>query len=205
MARKKWTPLEDITPEVIAVREKKKWQIALRRYVIEENPSVYYAPFFGLDVQTMRKWFEDQFYPGYSWGNFGKEWQFEHIIPVTYFDFSNQQDLKLCWNFTNLTVSKPGKSDLKGSQIDLVGAKNYFLKLYELSGFLICRQMADKITQIEAQQLETTSPQQLFIISHREFLQKIKDYSEFEFDLLNNGKTPEEIRKASEPFEGAAE
>ena len=55
MARKKWTPRDEITPELLAAREKRKWQIALRRYVLDGNPSTRYAPYFGLDIKTLRR------------------------------------------------------------------------------------------------------------------------------------------------------
>ena len=80
MTRKKWTPKEEVTPELLVSREKRKWQIALRRYVLEGNPSTRYAPYFGLDINTLRNWFELQFVEPMSWENFGTKWQFEHHI-----------------------------------------------------------------------------------------------------------------------------
>jgi hypothetical protein len=84
--------------------EKRKWQIALRRYVLEGSPARNYAPYFGLDIKNMRYWFELQFEKDYSWNNFGKRWQFSHLIQVTHFDFESELELNLCWNFTNLCV-----------------------------------------------------------------------------------------------------
>ena len=84
MKRKKWSTQTEITPILVKSREKRKWQIAFRRYVLERNPSVFYAPYFGLDIDTLRKWLESQFMEGIDWDGFGKDWQFEHIIPVTY-------------------------------------------------------------------------------------------------------------------------
>src|SRR4030095_7188418 len=101
MARKRWTPVEESSPSLEKFREKKKWQINLRRYVINKSPCPQYAPYFGLDISNLRKWFELQFSPEMSWDNFGKAWQFEHIIPAAYFDFSNDEELKLCWSFIN--------------------------------------------------------------------------------------------------------
>lgn len=67
MSRKKWEPQTAITPALLKTREKRKWQIALRRYVLERNVCVDYAPYFGLDIERMRHWFECQFPPGIGW------------------------------------------------------------------------------------------------------------------------------------------
>jgi hypothetical protein len=70
VARKKWSARTEITPAVLKFREKRKWQIALRRYVIEKNNCITYAPYFGLDRENLRKWFEMQFEEGYNPGYF---------------------------------------------------------------------------------------------------------------------------------------
>ena len=130
MARKAWTPLELVSEDQQKQREKKKWQIALRRYVIEGNPSLNYAPYFGLDSRRLRAWFENQFTEGQNWDNFGKHWQFEHIIPSGLFDFHNEMDLRLCWGFLNLRVgSLHSNKDLR-SWLDAAAAKLYFGSLY---------------------------------------------------------------------------
>ena len=35
--------------------EKRKWQLAFRRYVLEGTPSEAYAPYFGIDRVQLRK------------------------------------------------------------------------------------------------------------------------------------------------------
>ena len=64
MPRKKWSAQTEVTPSLLKLREKRRWQIALRRYVIERNISTFYAPYFGLDVENIRIWFEMQFDAG---------------------------------------------------------------------------------------------------------------------------------------------
>ena len=75
MPRKKWTPHEEVTGSVLTFREKRKWQIALRRYVLEKNKSSFYAPYFGLGIETFRKWIEVQFDSETNWENFSESWQ----------------------------------------------------------------------------------------------------------------------------------
>ena len=84
MPRKTWTAQTEITDSLIRFREKKKWQLSYRRYVLEKMPSEAYAPYFGLDVEGFRQWIALQFTPELNWSNFATAWQLDHIVPVTY-------------------------------------------------------------------------------------------------------------------------
>jgi hypothetical protein len=194
----------DIKPPIVGLinmdtgtklKEKKKWQIALRRYVIEKSLSKSYASYFGLDIQNMRLWFECQFKGGIEWGNFGKQWQFEHVVPVSCFDFTKDEDLKLCWNFVNIKVDRIVKERETIGKVDMVTAKRYFKRLYEQTDYEICKEMLDKIEIMEQQTTINTQPQQDFINMHKEYLQQVKTYASFEFELLNMGKTIAEVNK----------
>src|ERR1700733_6249523 len=122
--RKKWTPKTEITDSLLKFREKRKWQIALRRYVLEQNKSSYYAPFFGIDSGNFRKWIELQFEKDMNWENFSLIWQFDHIIPVNYFDFTNKNDLRLCWNFINIKAERIDAPEVQMGHIDILSAKS---------------------------------------------------------------------------------
>ena len=199
MPRKKQAPTNlDPSEALLKFREKRKWQISLRRYVLEKHICVAYAPYFGLDVANMRQWFEFQFREGVGWDNFGKAWQFEHIIPVTYFDFSNEEELKMCWNFTNLRVERFQLNKDRGSRLDVLAAKNYFKELYDKTKYTPCLKLLKKIDRIELSEFVSTESQQAFIIEHWEYLKMIEGYSFFEFELLNSGRNIEEVRKEIE-------
>lgn len=198
MARKRWSPKTEITPALLKSREKRKWQIALRRYVLDKNPCAFYAPYFGLDIENLRKWFESQFEENTGWGDFGKKWQFDHIIPVTYFDFEKEAELKLCWNFTNLRVEAFQRNKDGGNRIDVLAAKAYFEELYKKTQYLPCLRLLDKIDRIELSAIVSTEVQQNFILENRPYLNMIDGYSAFEFELLNSGRDLEEVKKEIE-------
>lgn len=195
MARKSPVKKEDITPSLLKFREKRKWQINLRRYVIGKYPCPNYAPYFGLDINNMRQWFEYQFTSGVNWESFGANWQFDHIIPVTYFDFSIEEELKMCWNFTNLRVELIQQDKDRGNRVDVLAARNYFRDLYENTGYQVCQLLLQKIDQIEISELVSTEVQKKFIREHLEYLKMIEGYSVFEFELLNSGRSIEEVKK----------
>ena len=195
--RKKWTVKTEVTPELERFREKRKWQIALRRYVLERNPCTYYAPYFGLDIENIRKWFEAQFEEGVSWDDFGKRWQFDHLIPVTYFDFSDESELKMCWNFTNIRVENFEKNKNKGNRLDVLSTKHYFNELYLKTGYTPCLNLLQKIEKIESSDIVSSEKQQLFILENKEYLDTIANYSSFEFELINLGRSIEDVKNES--------
>ena len=126
MARKRWTPKTEINEAVLQLREKRKWQIALRRYVLERNKCRSYAPYFGLDHDNFREWIALQFDASLNWNNFSSHWEFEHVLPVSYFDFSDEQDLRLCWNFINIRVNKINREVAAAKSVDILAAKKHF-------------------------------------------------------------------------------
>jgi hypothetical protein len=200
MARKRWTKQVDITPSLLKIREKRKWQIALRRYVLDRNISTSYAPYFGLDIETLRKWFEMQFDEETNWQHFGEKWQFDHIVPVTFFDFSNEEDLKLCWNFTNIRIEACHRNKDRSNRLDILAARGYFEELYNTTLYPVCRRMLDKIDSLELTGFPSTSKQQEFINQNREYLDMIENYSTFEFELLNSGRDHDDVKKEIELF-----
>ncbi|MES2331714.1 MAG: hypothetical protein V4539_19055 [Bacteroidota bacterium] len=193
MARKRWTPQTEITESLIRFREKRKWQLSYRRYVLERAPSESYAPYFGLDIETLRKWFELQFTDELNWDNFGKAWQFDHIVPTTYFDYSNDADLLLCWNFINIRVEKLEPGNNRGHRIDPLAVRPYFKDLYNKTGYPLCVKMLEKIAAIEASNIASHPAIENFIIDNKELLEHISSFDHEEFNSLNKGVAAEDI------------
>jgi hypothetical protein len=188
MKRKRWTPQTEVTESLLRFREKRKWQIMLRRYILEQAGGKSYAPFFGLDFKNFRSWIEIQFDNETNWSNFSKNWQFDHIIPVAYFDFNSESDLKLCWNFTNIRVEKLIMNKNSGNRVDVLAAKSYFENLYEHTNYPICMLMVKKIEQIEVSQIEGNANLERFMKEKQEYLTNLISFSEYEFKRLNDGE-----------------
>jgi hypothetical protein len=195
MARKQWAQKTEITPSLIRFREKRKWQIALRRYVIEKNRCLYYAPYFGLDIKTIRDWFSCQFQGGVGWGDFGKLWQFDHVIPVTCFDFSVEQELRMCWNFTNLRVDHFERTIERQPRVDILAARSYFTELYQKTQYTAFFKLLKKIEMIELSDIVDPDRQLTFILENKAYLDTLENYSAFEFELLNSGRSLQEVNQ----------
>jgi len=193
MPRKKWVQQTEITPGLLKLREKRKWQISLRRYTLEKNRCPQYAPYFGLDIERMRNWFEMQFVDGIGWDDFAKKWQFEHVVPVSYFDFADEAELKLCWNFINIRVGLLNSAKEKANGLDIWAAKVYFEKLYKKTQYQPCLKLFEKIDKLEPPEIQGPEKQQAYIIENKSFLDIIENYSSFEFELLNSGRSIAEI------------
>ena len=192
MERKKWTPKVEITDALLKFREKRKWQLALRRYVIEQSVSVTYAYYFGLSINEFRNWIEIQFTEGLNWDNFGSAWQFDHILPVAYFDFSIEEELKLCWNFINIRVGKINADENTTSRIDILNAKPYFEALHNKTSYSLCLKMINKISQLQ-QLYITEHATEMFIINKLSQLEALTTFNKDEFNGLNEGMSIDDI------------
>lgn len=176
------------TPEsLLKKREKRKWQIALRRYVIEKGQSSAYAKYFGLDIDFFREWIAIQFKDGLSWDNFAEKWQFDHIVPVAYFDFSNEEDLLLCWNFINIRVERIGNNKTRGNRIDVMAVRSYFENLYYRTKYPFCTKMLVKIRTIEVANIERNKELEAFIIKNQSYFKQIALFDKADFKRLNDG------------------
>lgn len=176
------------TPEsLLKKREKRKWQIALRRYVVQKAQSGAYARYFGLDIEIFREWIAIQFKDGLSWDNFAEKWQFDHIVPVAYFDFNNEEDLLLCWNFINIRVEKIEHNKARGNRIDVMGVRTYFEDLYDRTKYPFCLRMLQKIKVIEVNNIESNKELEAFIINNQLYFKQIALFDQADFQRLNQG------------------
>lgn len=187
MKNKRWTAKTEITESLLKFREKRKWQIALRRYLLEGGRSSFYAPYFGIDIAGFREWIEFQFDANINWNNFGEAWQIDHIVPLAYFDFDSEEDLKLCWNFLNIRVEKTGTKEKERNRVDIIGAKYYYQALYNMTEYIICKNMIQKIEAIEASEAGINEKQRNFLIENRNRLKHLCQFSSYEYDQLNTG------------------
>ena len=193
MTRKKWTAKEEITYAVLKFREKRKWQQALRRYILEKNVSESYAVYFGLDIESFREWIEIQFTGSLSWDNFAVQWQFEHIVPIAYFDFNKEVDLLLAWNFINIRVERIDLDKTRGNRIDAIAAKSYFEALHNKTQNPTCAKMLKKIEQIEVSTILSEPKLEKFLINRKHEIETISKLNAAELAQLNRGRIIEDI------------
>ena len=193
MESNKLSKIEETKDPIIRYRDKKKWQIALRRYVLEKQVSENYAPYFGIDINSFREWIEIQFTGDLGWGNFGSKWQFDHIVPVAYFDFDKKEDLKLCWNFINIRVEKVEIDKSKGNRIDVMAAKQYFEALLIKTNCMLCTKMIAKIEEIEVSNIVSEPKIEDFINARKADFELMYTMSAAEFAQINRGESFKDV------------
>ena len=193
MESNKLPKTEEIKDPIIRYRDKKKWQIALRRYVLEKQLSENYAPYFGLDINSFREWIEIQFTGDLGWDNFGSKWQFDHIVPVAYFDFENEDDMKLCWNFINIRVEKSELNKIRGNRIDVMAVKPYFEALLNKTNYMLCTKMLAKIDEIEVSNIVSEPKIEDFINARKADFELMFTMSTAEFAQMNRGESFKDV------------
>ena len=193
MARKRWTPQTEITDSLLRLREKRKWQLAYRRYVVEQKPSETYGVYFGLDIPMLREWFGLQFRNGISWKNYGKAWQFEHIIPASFFDFNKEQDLKCCWSFINMRVQPLDEQGQPAHSFNLIAARNYFQQLFDRTGIKDCASLLLKLKEIESEESGLEDETVAYLIKNKETIEQVQILSSEELDKVNRGAALKDV------------
>ena len=58
--------------------------------------------YIGLTPKDLRKYIESQFDHNMNWDNYGTYWHLDHIVPISYFEPSKVNHLKIALNFNNL-------------------------------------------------------------------------------------------------------
>ena len=173
--------------------EKRKWQIALRRYVLEKNKSSQYARYFGLPIYMFRNWIELQFDESLNWDNFSTAWQFDHIVPIALFDLKEEEELKLCWSFINIRVENILHNKTKGNRADMYEIKRYFEKLHQKTHFPLCLLMIDKLNKLDVLELTASQKQQNFLLENKTYLETVSTFGTYEFTQLNQGDKIEDV------------
>jgi hypothetical protein len=72
----------------------------LQRVVKGINTSYY--GLLGCDNEFFMRWIDCRFYGKMSWNNYGTVWEIDHIIPLSQFNLSDENERKICGHWTNL-------------------------------------------------------------------------------------------------------
>jgi len=57
----------------------------------------------GCSIDELKQHLESKFLPGMTWNNYGRfGWHIDHIRPLSQFDLTNPEQLKIACHYTNL-------------------------------------------------------------------------------------------------------
>ena len=71
----------------------------------------------GSSIEEFKKHIESKFQDGMSWDNYGV-WHVDHIIPCAQFDFSDPEQQKICFHYTNLQPMWGEDNMRKGARLN---------------------------------------------------------------------------------------
>jgi hypothetical protein len=89
-------------------------KLALKKIMLNKTKST--LKYLNCTIQELKDHLEKQFEPWMNWTNHGKymlktwddnssqtwSWQIDHIIPVSSFDLTKEEEIKKCWGLDNL-------------------------------------------------------------------------------------------------------
>ncbi len=86
--------------------------------VIGNEFNKYFEFLSGCKMDYMRKWLEINFEDGFTWENHGKVWHIDHIIPVSFYDLTNEENLLKCFNWSNVRPCTVNENLKKSNKIE---------------------------------------------------------------------------------------
>jgi len=87
--------------------------------------------YIGTSSDILKKWIEFCFTNKMTWENYGSYWHIDHVLPISLFN-NNDEELKFCLNWKNLTPYEAKKNLSKNNNIinEQVTEHIYKLKLF---------------------------------------------------------------------------
>lgn len=70
-----------------------------------------------MSKSDFKDWLEHQFDDNMTWENYGSYWQIDHVIPCASFDFTNEDDIKKCFHWSNMQPLESKKNNSKSAKI----------------------------------------------------------------------------------------
>lgn len=92
-----------------------------------------YSKFLGCDIDFFKKWLEYRFNENMNWKNMGTKWHIDHILPISKFNFSNLNEIRICYNWTNLQPLESEKNMSKSNNILLHDYFNNFISVFRFN------------------------------------------------------------------------
>jgi hypothetical protein len=97
--------------------EKKRLQICMRRLYNTNSTNKEIIGLIGNTKEGFIEHIDKYLLSGMTKENFGKVWGLDHIVPVELFDFSNPDDLRLCYNYNNIMPMFISDNRMKGASV----------------------------------------------------------------------------------------
>lgn len=98
-----------------------------------KNKKTSYSKYLGCDIEIFKKWIEFRFDKNMNWENLGEYWHIDHIIPINKFDFSKENDMYICFHWTNLQPLTAFENRQKSDKLLLHYYFNNIINIYRFN------------------------------------------------------------------------
>lgn len=92
-------------------------RLCIKKKHIPKNTPFDYASVLGCPYEILLSWLEFNMSAEMNWDNYGTYWHIDHVLPVSSFDFSKQEDRERCFNWTNLNPLEGVENIRKSNKI----------------------------------------------------------------------------------------
>ena len=85
----------------------------------------------GYKIENLKNGVEKQFTSKMSWSNYGiansnnYTWNLDHIIPISYYNFINEEEIKKCWNPRNIRPLSAIENSKRKNDFDIALVEEY--------------------------------------------------------------------------------
>lgn len=91
----------------------------IQKFCTKENKAEKTENLLGCSYERFRAYVEELFRDGMDWDNFGlRGWHLDHIAPCAFFDLTNHDDQRLCFNYQNIQPMWGSENIAKGDSIE---------------------------------------------------------------------------------------
>ena len=87
---------EDIGYRIMTLMRKQ-----MLKYIKNDNKKYDTIEYLGCNVNEWKIYLENMFDENMSWDNHGSYWDIDHIKPLSVFDFTNEDEIKVAFHYTN--------------------------------------------------------------------------------------------------------
>jgi len=73
--------------------------------------------YLGCDLLFFKHWIEFQFDEFMNWNNYASYWSYDHVTPISYFNLTDDAQIKKCFNWSNIRPIKKEYNSIKNNKI----------------------------------------------------------------------------------------
>ncbi len=87
---------------------------------VTKKPSKKSLNMIGCSQEQFKQWVEFNFVDDMTWDNYGTHWNLDHVTPVSSFDLTKEEDVLVCFQWSNTVPEIAKKNYEKFNKIDTI-------------------------------------------------------------------------------------